>query len=240
MKAVFLSDAHLKREHDCGYQKLLRFFSTIRSGIDHLFIAGDFFDFWFCANGRIYPEYVTVISELRELQKSGVRVHFCEGNHDFSLASYFTGQLGMDVFTEWADIVLDGLRILLSHGDTVDTTNTSYLFLRRVLRTRLFGRVQKNIPSFVRWKMAELSSNMSKGLTEESKDQLAEKMNSFSIVKFHQSYDAVILGHCHKPILRQYVIDGREKTFATLGDWVEYYSYLLFDEGRFVLRFFES
>ncbi|MCK9233525.1 MAG: hypothetical protein M0P04_12170, partial [Syntrophales bacterium] len=70
MKAIFLSDAHLKREKDENYQRLLHLFETLNADpdkpletgsesvepetvrrvnprIDHLFILGDFFDFWF-------------------------------------------------------------------------------------------------------------------------------------------------------------------------------------------------
>ena len=75
-------------------------------------------------------------------------------------------------------------------------------------------------------------------MSGESPDRLVEVMHRFARVKFREGYDAVILGHCHEPILRQSHSDGREKTFVTLGDWITHGSYLLFDDGRFTLQHF--
>ena len=44
MRAVFISDAHIKSRKDKGYDYLLRFFDSIGNDTDHLFIVGDFFD----------------------------------------------------------------------------------------------------------------------------------------------------------------------------------------------------
>jgi len=240
MNAVFLSDAHLKNRSDPGYRALLRFFDSIQGEIEHLYIAGDFFDFWFCGNGLIYPEFFDIINRLRELQAGGTGIHFCEGNHDFDMAPYFSAQLGMEVFTDSADLILDGKRIFLSHGDTVDRSNHKYLFLRWILRTRGFDIFQSLIPPEVRWKLAMISSETSKGMSEQSRDELAEKMSAFSLGKFREGFDAVILGHCHKPLLRRHGSGADEKIFAALGDWVEYRSYILFSDGCFSLKFFES
>ena len=71
MKTVFLSDAHLKGPGYAGHEKLMRFFDRLRgrggtgSGkiatdtltLDHLVIAGDFFDFWFERGDAIYPGF---------------------------------------------------------------------------------------------------------------------------------------------------------------------------------------
>jgi UDP-2,3-diacylglucosamine hydrolase len=236
MKAVFLADAHLKNANDEGYRSLMHFFDLMAT-VDHLFIAGDFFDFWFCRDGVVYPEFKQVIDKLVDLQKQGVRIVLCEGNHDFYLESFFSKRLGMTVFTEWAPIVLDGQKILISHGDTVDVTNKQYLFLRKILRSRLFYYVQRNIPLFLLWKIARLSSIVSKELSTESENWLAKKMETFSEKKFKEGFDAIILGHCHKPQIKECVIDGRKRTFATLGDWVKYHSYLYYEDGHFTMNY---
>jgi UDP-2,3-diacylglucosamine hydrolase len=53
--------------------------------------------------------------------------------------------------------------------------------------------------------------------------------------KFEEGFDAVILGHCHYPLIEQCVVDGRTRTFSVLGDWIRHYSYLLYDNGSFKL-----
>jgi UDP-2,3-diacylglucosamine hydrolase len=237
MKAVFLADAHLRNAGDNGYRILMRFLENVMP-VDRLFILGDFFDFWFSRNDHLYPEFTPVIDKLMDLKRLGVQIALCEGNHDFYLENFFSSTLGMTVFTEWADINLDGRRILLSHGDTVDDTNKRYLLIRRILRSRFFYTAQRKIPLTLLWRIARLSSSVSKEFTIESQNRLADKMEAFSLKKFEESFDAVILGHCHKPQMKEYAIYGRRRIFVTLGDWVKHHSYLCYDDGNFTLNFY--
>lgn len=255
MKAVFISDAHLKRSADERYEQFIQFLADIGEGkirsivgteeveykktpIDDLYILGDLFDFWFCHKDHIHPEFQLVISKLVALQKTGVRIHLCEGNHDFFMKEYFHDVLGMEVFEEWADIQLDGLNTLVAHGDTVDRTNYLYLLLRKILRTRSFYHLQRFIPSSIRWAIAGISSQTSKTMTVEDGTVLVEKMLSFATGKLREEYDAVILGHCHKPVLRYVDFDGKKKTFVTLGDWIRHYSFLYYENGKFFMSYY--
>lgn len=160
MKAVFISDVHLKDPGDAGYRRLLRFLeglsgSARRGGearpdkgltVDQLVIAGDFFDFWFAKGAVIYPGFRPIVDRLVGLKQEGVRVSLCEGNHDFFLHDYFAERLGIAVYPEWMDFTVDGLKILVSHGDTVDRTDRSYLALRRFLRSTFAYRLQRLLP----------------------------------------------------------------------------------------------
>lgn len=254
MKTVFLSDVHLKGPEYPGHAKLIRFFDRIRGRegtgrgeiaagtliLDHLVVAGDLFDFWFERGGVIYPGFRPVVDRMVALKQAGIRISLCEGNHDFSLADYFSRQLGVDVYPDWAEFNHHGLRILVSHGDTVDRGNLKYLALRGFLRGSFARRLRQQLPLVFLWRLARLSSDMSKEMSGESQDRLAEMMYKFSLEKFHEGYDAVILGHCHKPLLRQIPSGDRKKTFVTLGDWLTHDSYLLLNEGQFTLQRFPS
>jgi len=72
----------------------------------------------------------------------------------------------------------------------------------------------------------------------EDGDALVKKMASFALAKFQENYDAVILGHCHVPSLNNYTIAEKKKTFVTLGDWINYYSFLYYEDGNFFLRYY--
>ena len=208
--------------------------------LDHLVIAGDFFDFWFVRGDVIYPGFRPIVNRMVALKQEGVRISLCEGNHDFFLTDYFSHRLGIDVYPDWAEFNLDGLRILVSHGDTVDRGNRKYLALRGFLRVSFARLLQRLLPLVLLWRLARLSSEMSKEMSRESQDRLTEVMYRYSVEKFHEGYDAVILGHSHKPLLRQTLSGDRKKTFVTLGDWITHDSYLLCDEGRFTLQRFLS
>jgi UDP-2,3-diacylglucosamine hydrolase len=252
MRAIFLSDAHLQGPGGTAHEKLIRFFDRlkgrghIRCGqvpddqftVDHLIIAGDFFDFWFGRGDAIYPGFLQMIERIAALKREGVRIIFCEGNHDFFLDEYFSGRLGIEVYPDAADFEIDGHRMFVSHGDTVDQGNRKYLALRGFLRSSFAYRLQRLLPLKLLWRLARISSQMSKDMSGESADRLVEIMHRFAQGKFQEGYDAVILGHCHKPILREELCDGRRKTFATLGDWITRDSYLLYDDDRFTLHRF--
>jgi UDP-2,3-diacylglucosamine hydrolase len=252
MKAVFLSDVHLKEPQGADYERLVRFFDRLRGlrgigsdefsrttlTLDHLVIAGDFFDFWFSKDENIYPGYRQIVDRMVALKQEGVRISLCEGNHDFFLTEYFSGKLGFDVHLEWAEFRFDGLRVIASHGDTVDANNHAYLALRKFLRSAFARRLEQRLPRSLIWRLARSWSKMSREACGKPQEKMAAAMHRFAMAKIQEGYDAVILGHCHEPLLRQMSRDGREKTFATLGDWMNHGSYLLFDDGRFTLHSF--
>ncbi len=256
MKAIFISDVHLKCAADERYRYLMRFFDDIKDGkvklhlpdnkteagktiyVDDLYIAGDLFDFWLCSKSKINPEFKLIINKLIELQKAGIRIHLSEGNHDFFLREYFQDVLGMEVFEEWADVKLDNIRALIGHGDTADKGNRGYLLIRKILRSRLFYNFQRFIPAQIRWTIAGFSSVASKELTMEDGDVLVGKMLTFAVDKFQEGYDAVIVGHCHMPVLRHYTVAGRKKSFVALGDWISHYSFLYYEKRNFSLGYY--
>jgi UDP-2,3-diacylglucosamine hydrolase len=234
MRAVFISDAHIKTRNDKGYDYLLRFFDFIGNDMDHLFIVGDFFDFWFCEENAIYPDFRPMVDKILELNEGGVTVSLFEGNHDFFLTDFFESH-GVKVFPEDATLDLDGKRIFISHGDTASQPKRSYLLLKSVLRSGPFYNIQKAVPAPLMWKISRLASKMSRRHFATPPESIAEGMRAFSEKKFDDGYDAVILGHCHQPLLEEHINDGKKKTFAALGDWISHFSYLVCDEGEFSL-----
>lgn len=263
MKALFISDAHLHTRNTPGYRSLLEFLDSLEgknngaaktgqrqnnakngvikfSDVEDLYILGDFFDFWFSTGVFIYPEFRDVVEMLANLKDRGIKVHLCEGNHDFFLADYFSRQLGMEVIREWATINLEGRRVLISHGDTVDSQNRRYLLLRSLLRSSFFYKLQRALPISFLWRIAQISSRLSKKLTVETTDNMAKKMRRFAQRKFKDGFDTVILGHSHKHLLEISEVSGVKKTLALLGDWEQHSSYLYYENGNFSLATFQA
>ncbi len=252
MKAIFISDAHLIKSSDDRYIKFIDFLNDLKAGkisslvngedkysspvfIDDLFIAGDLFDFWFCRKNNIYSDFKIIIDKLVELKNAGIRIHLFEGNHDFFMKEYFHDYLGMDVFEDSADFMLDGKIIYVSHGDTADKNNKIYMIFRKILRSGAFYHFQRFIPSAVLWMVAGLGSAASKELNKENGDQLFERMSEYAQEKLRGDYDAIILGHSHQAVVKNYMIEGKEKKFVALGDWIKHYSFLYYENGEFHL-----
>jgi UDP-2,3-diacylglucosamine hydrolase len=250
MKAIFLSDAHLKGRTDPEFENCLHFLNRLRGRggegesaggeeiimADLLVIAGDFFDFWFERGGIIYPEFRPVVEKLVRLKQSGIRVCLCEGNHDFFLHDYFARKLGFEVYPGEVVFDLEGLRILVSHGDNVDRENRRYLALRRFLRSPFFYRLQRLLPLGFLWRLARFSSETSKGISRDAQERLVQVMYRYAREKYGEGLDAVILGHTHQATLREERIGGRPRTFALLGDWLIHHSYLTYEDRHFTLN----
>ena len=75
-------------------------------------------------------------------------------------------------------------------------------------------------------------------MTIENGNVLVEKMRSFAVNKFQENYDAVIVGHCHQPFKQYYTIAGKKKTFVSLGDWINRYSFLYYENEEFYLEYY--
>lgn len=238
MKAIFLSDAHLRSRRDAGYGKLLRFFDGVGGDTDELFIVGDFFDFWFCRKERLYPGFREIVDKLLELRNRGVRLHLFEGNHDFFLADYFA-DLGVEIFPGSATVRLEAKRLYVSHGDRVDRSNRRYLMLRKFLRSSPVYALQKSLPPSLLWGIAKASSDLSRGQLGWTDDALTAVMRDFADAKFHDGFDAVVLGHCHRPLISRMNVGGKERTLVLLGDWIRHFTFLRYEKGTFELENYE-
>ena len=263
MRAIFLSDAHLRREGTENYRFLLQFFEELKKDIgkqvkektspaaaasparetrpiEALYLMGDFFDFWFGKGDCYYPGFNSIIRSLREMKELGVHIHLFEGNHDFFLEDFFTDRLGIKVYRDDASIDLDGHHIYVAHGDLVDRSNRSYLLLRKFLRSRFVHALQGILPSRLLWRIALVSSDASKAMWADSGKKLTDKMCRFALEKGAQGYDGVILGHSHQPLLWEFSVSGERKALVTLGDWLSHRSYLDYTDGRFSLKYYKN
>jgi len=249
MRTIFLADAHLKNSADAGYGKCLHFLDgwhgrgefpgaegAADNVVDVIVIAGDFFDFWFERNDRIYPEFQPIVKTIKRLKDEGVRICICEGNHDFFLADFFVKRLGVEVYSDALKLLIDDQRVFVSHGDTVDDENKRYLALRKFFRSSFTYRLQRVIPLRLLFAIARFSSGVSRGITVSAQRQIVEKMRLFAEERFREGFDAVILGHSHAEILEQEQKNGRQRTFAALGDWIEFSTCLVCENGRFFFR----
>lgn len=241
MRAIFLADAHLKHHLDEGYKKCMHFFGGLHGGnVDLIVIAGDFFDFWFERKGRIYPEFEPIVKNIARLKNEGVRICICEGNHDFFLNDYFGKRLGMEVYPDEMELLLDDLTVYVAHGDRVDEANRRYLALRGFLRSTFIYKIQKFIPLRLLFLVARISSGMSRGMTAGPQDKIADKMVVFAERKYGEGINAVILGHSHAELLKETVKDGRRQILSLLGDWITGFTFLEYKRGVFSFKRFSG
>jgi len=238
---IFLSDAHFTGENRDNQDRLIRFLEMEKENLDTLVLLGDLFEFWFGFEGYLYEEYLPILEQLKSLSHRGVRIKYVEGNHDFRLGPFFEKDLGAEVYADEMEETLGGKRMYIAHGDRVNPRDYGY---------RLFRGTVKNRFSYalIRWVGPELSMRIAKRLSARSRRKNHEKLpghipifRAFALNKFREGIDIVILGHSHYPEEIVKSIDGREKAYFNVGDWMTFCSYLRYNpETGFQLCYHED
>ena len=226
---IFLSDAHFTGENRINQDRLIRFLETERENLDTLVLLGDLFEFWFGFEGYIYREYVPILEQLKSLSHRGVRIKYVEGNHDFCLGSFFEEDLRAEVYAEEMEETLGGKRVYTAHGDRVNPRDYGYRLFRRTLKNRFSY-------ALMRWAGPALSMKVAKRLSARSRRKNHYQLpghipifRTFAMNKFREGIDVVILGHSHCPEEILSRIDGREKAYFNVGDWITFFSYLKYN-----------
>ncbi len=232
MKAVFIADAHLKGLEDPNQKRLCSFLETLKD-IDMLFILGDLFEFWTGYNQILEYHYAPILNQFKRLKESGTKMVYVEGNHDFSVAPFFKEILEGDVYSDSADIRLDGKRVFLSHGDTVEHSS-GYKIWRRFLRSSFFKIIIKITPPSLVWNIAMRLAKRSRGNPKRG-DVLNRLQGEFAREKIRQGFDVVMLAHSHVPGVSEATVNGLNGIYANPGDWIKEYSYLVYENGEIKL-----
>ena len=236
MRAVFISDAHIRDRDDVNLPPLLGFLDYLSGSVERLFIVGDLFDTWFAFPHAVFEDYVPLLGALHALKRSGIGITYVTGNHDFEMGSFFTGALGADVHDTEMTLESDGRRAFIAHGDMVDEDDRKYRRLRRILRakpTRWLGR--RLPPSWV-WRVGQMLTERYAGDEGEDRTRLIRVFADYAAARHDEGFDCVILGHLHHPVFAQ--SEGRDsvRTYVNLGDWIRWRTFLRWDNGETALK----
>jgi UDP-2,3-diacylglucosamine hydrolase len=239
-KVYFVTDSHLTSPEDENYSALLSFLnrliteSAAKPGRLTLVILGDLFDFWVGYRKTVPERYEKVTDRLTDLSRSGVDIHYTEGNHDFFMGPIFTGRIGAVVHAKPWEMETQGLKIYVAHGDQVNRKDYGYRFLRLVLRNPLFRIARRCTPDFAVEMVAKKMSRASRAYTDRKQDDHDEIAWEFAQLRFADGYDAVVIGHFHEPRLRTTTPSGRERVYVNVGVWMEgQYDYVILENGKF-------
>lgn len=210
---------------------LIDFLDLHRGEMERLVILGDLFDFWFGFTDYINPAYRPLCDTLLSLTQDGVGLMYLEGNHDFSMGSFFTERLGGEVYPRDHRLHLEGQRVYLAHGDLINPSDVFYRIYRALLKN-------KAMYAFIRWLGPERTAKVKDLISQRAwmhggRPLSVEPLPSeetFLRQECAQGTDVVILGHFHRPCQLTVSLDGRHCTYYNVGDWVDHFSYLRYDE----------
>ncbi len=236
MRKIFIADAHLRQPEDENYRRLLAFLATLPGTTDTLYILGDLFEYWIGYPRLVFPHYAPLIEQLRQLRAAGVALVYFEGNHDFNLGPVFTTDLQAEVYSDPAELVIDGRRLFLCHGDQMNPQDRGYRILRATLRSPLVRLLPRVLPPAVALRIAQMLDRTCGAPAElPRRHDPTAIIATFARKQFAAGCDAVVTGHFHQPFHCQE--EGRD--IVSLGDWISQNSYAELNNGTFSLHVFD-
>ena len=142
---LFVSDAHFRTPPDKASeereQKFVQLIKDQEGTIQHLFLLGDIFDYWFEYRDVVPKGYFTLFACLKELHSQGVEIHYFTGNHDMWVEDYFTQTFGAIIYREARLFDINGHRCFIGHGDGLGGKQRKYLLIKRIFNNKFNQRL---------------------------------------------------------------------------------------------------
>ncbi len=244
-KIYFSSDNHLGAPNHS--ESLIRekifvsWLEKIKSDAQVIFLLGDLFDFWFEYYHSIPKGFTRVLGKLSELCDSRIKIYFFVGNHDYWTRDYFTKEIGMEVIKKPTEFKINDKSFFIGHGDGLGPGDLKYKFLKQIFRNPLFIFAFRINYSWFGIPLGNFFSRNNKilsgrGIKFKSKEN--EMLYHFCKKKLKNSfYNFFIFGHRHLPLK----IDlGNNSFYFNTGDWINHYSFLVFDGSEVLLKYFNK
>lgn len=252
-KIYFASDFHLGipdyQSSLVREKKLVKWLDMISDDADEIFLMGDVFDFWFEYKHVIPKGYVRLLGKIAELTDKGIPVNVFKGNHDIWAFDYLNKELNVELHRKPVIRNFDGKNFFLAHGDGMGPGDNGYKFLKKVFEFKpnqfLFRWLHPDIGCWLGLYFSKQSrlanlAKYNKEIQENNNDELKYDM----LLKYANSkadknpdIDYFIFGHRHIPIHEKI---GDNAEMIILGDWLSYFSYAVFEDGKMSLKYFTT
>lgn len=215
-------------------QLLVSFLKGIQSQAKTIFLVGDIFDHWYEYKQVVPKGFVRLLGALADLSDQGVSIIFIKGNHDMWVRDYFQHEIGIQPQKEDNLYTIDHKTWYISHGDGLDPTDKSYLFLKSLLRHPLCQKLYSMIHPRLGLSLMKRSSSHSRDLAEDVVSLRHQKMKKAAVkIRKEQEFDFFICGHLHAPLLEP---QEEGYMYCNLGDWVTNFTYGVWDGKDFRLE----
>ena len=232
----FISDLHfglLNHEDESERElKFVAFLYSIQDSAKEIYILGDLFDYWFEYKRVIQKGYFRTFTALNDLVKSGTKIHYLIGNHDFMHRDFFEKEIGVQLHKAEIETEIDGKRFYLAHGDGLVKNDYGYLILKKVFRSKIAQNLYSLIHPNLGIKIAKGTSKSSRDYTGNKNYGETDGLFEFAKSKFELGFDLVILGHSHQKRIEKY----NNKIYANLGTWLEKPMYGIYENGKFDIK----
>jgi UDP-2,3-diacylglucosamine hydrolase len=216
--SYFISDLHLSPNDSATVLAYQQFMSTTARKAERLYILGDLFEYWFGDDQLDDAFYADQVTHIAAVAQSGVEVYFMAGNRDLLISKRFARTAQLTLLPDPSLIELQGLKIILAHGDLYCTDDVAYQRYRRIAHNRIVQFIWLNLPKKIRDKQINNLRNKSKKANQ-YKDKTIMDVNVQAIETALKCSPAKVLihGHTHRPAQHQHENGIR----WVLPDWKE-------------------
>ncbi len=241
MKIYFASDLHLIEGDEASRQReylFIQWLDKVKNDATEVFLLGDMFDFWFEYKKTVPRGFSRFLGKLCELTDSGIPVHYFTGNHDLWVNDYLISETGVTVYREPLEKELNGVRFMIGHGHGLGDSKAYNMLLRvfnsTILRPFYAAMHPRWGINFGQWWSAK---SFVKRLTPKS----CTSIESEHLVQYarqtlrYKHIDYFVFGHRHLPM---HVTLSTESHYVNTGEWVQAYSYAVFDGSGVSLKYF--
>lgn len=230
----------LRAQHEVE-RKLCRWFDMAKQDAQSVFLLGDIFDYWFEYKNVVPRGFTRVFGKIAELTDSGIEVHFFIGNHDIWVTDYLQSECGMIVHTQPLVKEIFGKKFFMAHGDGLGHDALAFKILRRIFHSKT-ARVpyaaihpRWTVGFAQRWSTHNRKIHVTPQYFGEDKEHAVlfakEQLKETPAINFF------VFGHRH--IMLDLMLSQTSRVII-LGDWIDYFSYGVFDGENFTLEMFEN
>ncbi|CUX96858.1 UDP-2,3-diacylglucosamine diphosphatase [Candidatus Doolittlea endobia] len=216
MSTLFVADIHLCAREPAITAGFLHFLRARAIAAQALYILGDLFKVW-VGDDDPNPLHHEIAVALQALTQRGIPCYFIHGNRDFLLGKRYAAACGITLLIAPQVMFLNGLRIVILHGDALCTDDNDYQRFRRWMHQRCLQRLFLSLPLWLRLRIADRmranSLRANSGKTTGIMD-----VNAQAVIAAMDDTDSTVMihGHTHQPAIHQ--LPGK-RCRAVLGAW---------------------
>lgn len=245
-KIYFASDLHLgapnQKQSLIREKHFVNWLNSIEPNLEELYLVGDIFDFWFEYKHTVPKGYTRLLGKLGQLSDKGVKIHFFIGNHDMWAFDYLPEEIGVTLYKKPIEREIGGKKFFIGHGDGLGPGDKGYKRLKKIFANKycqwLFGWLHPNIGIGLANYWSKKSRTSTGGYDKTFLGEENEWLAAYCKRKLTEKhYDYFIFGHRHLPLQIQLKPNS---TYINLGDWIQDFSYAVFDGETLQLKFFDK
>jgi UDP-2,3-diacylglucosamine hydrolase len=220
LETLFISDLHLSLERPAQLAMFKQLLQGPARKAGALYILGDLFEEFWVGNDDTTPPNPEIVHELADYAGNGGKLYLVKGNRDLLLDDGFGELTGGILLADKTVIDLDGVPVLIMHGDLLCTRDRQYQIYRRVMTNPIIQGIFAVLPYQLRIMLARglkpvmKRSVMNKpdGIIDVDQDTVEQVMRVHKVTE-------LIHGHTHRPGVHDFNLDGRPARRIVLGDW---------------------